>query len=327
MTNKLTNRQQFLRIASLWACLLAWLPLPGCAKPPPFNEQAAQQLAPEKRRAYDLIYFSEYYLSAGLMSNRYLTDDEILGRSVPKEGHYLVKISVARRAEFKRMADDGYLPAYVFLHQTPDYVLRYFYADEALDMLAVAAKSGDVSSACALAVLTQRFESEKRRKSIEQEKAEAMALGIKAKHGACLGLHGSRFFSSDVSKEGVVTYSRYDPVGFAFLLEAARQGYFIAFSKLHGLRGHELERSNYVLSSSLPLERYLCWGRLVEQYARGSGINTNTLMWTFRGSPFHSRPPSIDPKYFPILDKYDPGVIPLTVQVATPELCLQLETQ
>ncbi|MFS2035560.1 hypothetical protein ACEN8I_16180 [Polaromonas sp. CT11-55] len=301
--------------------------LTSCAQPPPFDYEAAKRLSAEKRREYDVIYFNEFYLSAGVMSNRYLSEDEIVGRTVPSEGNYLEKASVARRAEFRRMADAGYLPAYVFLHQTPEYVLQYSYADEALGMLAAAAKAGDASAACALTAMTRRFDSVKRRKSIAQEQTAAMAIGLKANHGACLVQHGESFFQSAVTKEGVVSYSRYDAAGFPYLFEAARQGYYLAFHLLRNLRGYELQKSNYVLPSSLPLERYLCWGRLVGQYSRSSGIDTQTITWTFRGDPRLGKPPSVDPKYFPILDKYDPAVFPLTVQVATPETCLQLETQ
>lgn len=76
--------------------------LPGCARAdfPPFDHEKAKQLSPEKRRAYDVIFFNEVVVW-NMNSNRY-------GKGVNDS-------FVGRIAEFRRMAGDGYLPAYVAL--------------------------------------------------------------------------------------------------------------------------------------------------------------------------------------------------------------------
>ncbi|MDP1634504.1 MAG: hypothetical protein Q8L69_07455, partial [Gallionellaceae bacterium] len=76
--------------------------LPGCARAdlPPFDHEKAKQLSPEKRREYDVVFFNEVVVW-NMNSNRY-------GKGVNDS-------LVGRIAEFRRMAGDGYLPAYVAL--------------------------------------------------------------------------------------------------------------------------------------------------------------------------------------------------------------------
>ena len=280
--------------------LFALLPLMGYAHDalPPFDYAKAKQLSEDKRRAYDVVFFNEIVIW-NKNSNRYGANQKIPG--------------VGRDAEFRRMASNGYLPAYVALRLLD--IVRGSERDDpaALAMLLKAANEGDASAMCAFLWMPIK------RSMLSYTKSRALGLkmeerGLVKKHPACMATRGmENLFGNvpDIPKD--------TKAGKALLLESARQDYYLAENALFDLRELKALAGKFDFSNKDELKRTLCWGRLAEQHTNWAGFdNFLGLLRDYARS--NNRPDLVEMSH-----PYDPRRVPITQPVVKPEDCIQLE--
>jgi len=314
--------------------------LSGCsgADLPAFDAEKAKALSEEKRRAYDLIYFNEM-ATWNLSTNRHITEYEA---THPKElGKDVGRFGRKREEEFRAMALDGYLPAYVALRLFDLQWGKRFADKQAALMLLDAGENGDVSAMCAAGIMAAMKELNEKLPDFAERRGRLLTRGAEQGHGACLAVRGARFRYIEVAPDGIpVLRQSFDAEkGLPDLLESARQGYYSAHVSLYHIRELELERKNFQVSGPLELERVLCWGRLAQQHSNWAGFDVflsklNGILprdlypdRLDRIDPAGSRRAKVPPEYFPLLDAYDPSKIPITRKLVTTEKCIGLERQ
>lgn len=274
--------------------------LPGYARAdlPPFDHEKAKQLSPEKRRAYDVIFFNEVVVW-NMNSNRY--------------GKEFAASNYGRDAEFRRMAGDGYLPAYVALRLLDIVGGNERNDPEAVAMLQKAADEGDASAMCA-------FEAIPLFKTIRSDE-ERIALGLKMEerglalgHPACMAYRGTSYlFGLDI---GVPKDTK---AAMPLLLESARQGYYRAAYSLFSLRYGKALARQFDFTDLKEFKRALCWGRLAEQHTNWAGFDY-FLELLGNYAKANDRSDLLELSY-----PYAPRRVPITETVVKPEDCIKLE--
>ncbi|MFH2139225.1 MAG: hypothetical protein ABII63_00355 [Pseudomonadota bacterium] len=282
----------------LFALLL--FPLLGCARDelPSFDSQKAAQLSPEKRREYDVIFFNEIAVW-NMNSNRY---SQAPGAPF-----------IERDAEFRRMAADGYLPAYVALRLLNIKRGSERNDPEAVAILVKAAEDGDASAMCAISAipLFQTIKSDEERITLKKKMAEA---GVVLRHPACLARKGAGYLLH--GDQGELRESK---EAMPFLLDTASQGYYSPAYLLFSLRYGKALRKKFDFSNQKELKRTLCWGRLAEQHTNWAGFDH--FLGLLRDYARANDRPDLVEISFP----YDPRLVPITQTVVKPEDCIQLE--
>jgi len=274
--------------------------LSSCARAdlPPFDYEKAKQLSPEKHREYDVIFFNEVVVWR-MNSNRY--------------GKGIGDSNIGRHTEFVRMAEDGYLPAYVALRLLD--IVRGNELDdpEAVAMLLKAADEGDASAMCA-------FEAVPLFKTISSDE-ERIALGLKMEergvalgHPACMAYKAARYLFG--LKSGVPQDIK---AAMPLLLASARQGYYVAARSLFGLRYGKALARQFDFTDLNEFKRALCWGRLAEQHTNWAGFDM------FIGLLKDYARINDRPDLLALSAPYDPRLVPITQTVVRPEACIQLE--
>lgn len=273
----------------------------GCARAdlPPFDYEKAKQLSPEKRSEYDVIFFNEVVVW-NMNSNRYGKgiNDSYLGRD----------------AEFRHMAEAGYLPAYVALRLLD--IVRGNERDDpdAVAMLLKAADAGDASAMCAFEAipinsLDEASYAERRARGLRMEE-RGFALG----HPACMANRGTSYlFGLDT---GVPQDTK---AAMPLLLESARHGYYRAAYSLFSLRYGKALAGKFDFADKRELKRALCWGRLAEQHTNWAGFDY-FLELLGNYAKTNERPDLVELSY-----PYAPRRVPITETVVKPEACIQLE--
>lgn len=283
---------------SLLALIL--IPLISCARDelPPFDYEKAKQLSPEKRREYDVIFFNEVAVW-NMNSNRY-------GPGV--ETPY-----IGRDAEFRRMAADGYLPAYAALRLLD--IRRGNERDdpEALSLLLKAAEAGDASAMCAFMAIPFK------RSMLSDEKRVAISRGLtgrgsELRHPACMARKGAGYLL------GVWPSTSKDiKAAMPLLLESARQGYYDPAYLLFSSYLEKALSRQFDFSDLNEFKRSLCWGRLAQQHTNWAGFS-HFLGLLQDYARENDRPDLLELSY-----PYDPRRVPITQTVVKPEDCIQLE--
>lgn len=267
---------------------------------PPFNSARASQLSAEKRRQYDAVFFNEIAIW-NMSSNRYGPD--------------VMASSAARKADFKRMAEDGYLPAYVALRLLN--IVRGVELEdkEALDMLVKAAEEGDVSAMCAFVWMPVN------RKLLPYEKSKVLgrqmeARGLAMGHQACMASRGIKYLFGRVPEIPQDTKK-----AMPLLLESARQGSYVAARSLFDIRNLKALSNQFDFTNQPEFERALCWGRLAEQYTNHAFFdNFLGLLRTYARA--NDRQDLVEMSY-----PYDPRRVPILHTVVKPEDCINLEKE
>lgn len=288
------------KLAPLIILVLMLMPLTGCARDelPPFDYEKAKQLSPEKRREYDVIFFNEVAVW-NMNSNRY-------GSGV--ETPY-----IGRDTEFRRMASDGYLPAYAALRLLD--IRRGNERDdpEALALLLKAAEAGDASAMCAFMAIPFK------RSMLSDEKRVAISInlterGSELRHPACMARKGAGYLAK--GDQGELQESK---AAMPLLLESARQGYYDPAYMLFSLRYGMALRRQFDFSDLNEFKRSLCWGRLAQQHTNWAGFS-HFLGLLQDYARVNDRPDLVELSY-----PYDPRRVPITQTVVKPEDCIQLE--
>lgn len=284
----------------MFLLVLTLTPLTGCARDelPPFDYEKAKQLSPEKRREYDVVFFNQVVVW-NMNSNRYGSD--------PRAS------SVGRVTEFKRMAADGYLPAYVALRLLDIEHGRERNDPEAVAMLVKAAEEGDASAMCAFSAmpLWKTIPSDEERISLGKKWAEA---GAALKHPVCLARKGAGYLLH--GNQGELKESK---DAMPFLLETARQGYYRPAYLMFSLRYGRALKNQFDFSNIKEFKRTLCWGRLAEQHTNWAGFD-HFLGLLRDYAREHDRLDLVE-----MSRPYDPRFVPITQPVVKPEDCIQLE--
>ena len=266
------------------------------AAEPPFDREKANALSPEKRRQYDVVFFNEIVMW-NENSNRYRQDGF-------KE----------RKAEFQRMAADGYLPAYVALRLTNITSGTTTHDPEALQMLLRAAADGDLSATCAVGVIPTEEGLWPERVRLETS-LKMMIAGADKGHLACKARYGGSKLLG-VFEEIPVDRAAAMPM----LLESAQAGYYIAIKSLFSLRQRQVFKGQFDFSDNAELQRALCWGRLGEQQTNWTGFTY--FLEKLRGYARAKNNPGLMAEAL----RLDPKRVPITQQAVTPTDCIQLET-
>lgn len=275
--------------------------LSGCARAdlPPFDYEKAKQLSPEKRRAYDVVFFNEVVVW-NMNSNRY--------------GSGIGASNIGRDAEFRRMAEAGYLPAYVALRLLD--IVRGNELDdpEAVAMLLKAADEGDASAMCAFAVIPINSHEES---SYAERSARGLRMverGFALGHPACMASKGIQYLFGKTS--GIPQNTK---AAMPLLFESARQGYYRAAGALFSLRYQKALAYQFDFTDLSEFKRALCWGRLAEQHTNWAGFDMFIgLLKDY--ARVNNRPDLLE-----ISAPYDPRRVPITQIVVKPEACIQLE--
>jgi hypothetical protein len=270
----------------------------GCSRAelPPFDFEKWKTLSPEKRQQYDVVFFNEMQ-TWNVNSNRY----------PPGQSH------LERRAEFERMAADGYLPAYVAVRLAGIWPAEERHDPEALQMLLDEAARGDVSAMCAVVVMPIKnsllTEEDRRNLGLKM-----MTTAAQRGHGACMGSYGGALLLGNVP--GIRSNAQ---AAMSLLFESARQGYYVAASRLFYVRQARSFKGEFDFTDRLELERAMCWGRLAEQHTNWAGFS-NFLGRLRDHARANNRPDLIEASY-----RLDPKRVPITERAVKPEDCIRLE--
>lgn len=260
-----------------------------------FDYEKYKVLSIEKRNAYDVIFFNELE-TWNLNSTRY-SDSDVYGR----------------RNEFKRMADDGYLPAYAALRLIQVIPATLRYDTEAFDMLLKAAEQGDASAMCAVDRMPLISELHQYRydniNKIFYAKKSA-ELG----NGACMALYGRELLLGNAER---TKQSREKAL--PYLFESARLGYYVSFKAFFQKPLIAVLQHQFDFSNEHNVKRAMCWGRLSEQHTSWSFFDS----FLSELKDYALKNNRID--LLEMSKAYDPRFVPGTVKVVNPEDCIKLE--
>jgi hypothetical protein len=165
---------------------------------------------------------------------------------------------------------------------------------------------------CAVAALPLR-ENWKGRDSVAI-KTEFVRRGAEKQHPACLAQYGSWLLL------GVFPGIPKDPdAAKPLLLEAAKQGYYLAVERLFRIRYSRANSNAFDFADEKELSRALCWGRLAHQYTTTSGFNL-FLEELRTYAREHNRADLMKESY-----RLDPKRVPASTQVVTAPQCVKFE--
>lgn len=233
--NRLTVLSALLLVAGIYA---------ACAQPRigEFDWDRYRTITPEKRRQYDQLFFNEME-TWNMNSTRYGLDSP--GKK--------------REHDFRNMAADGYLPAYVAV-RIFGFEGGYVFSDtEAYKILMQAAEKGTGSERCALSPIHHwagfgmdgRFLKEIDQAFLDRQ----FQLGVDAGHFGCQYLYAVRYqygrggFAKDLARAT------------EYFIQSAAQGYYPAQI---GLAFFYREIG---ITSVRDAERMLCWSALAHQHS------------------------------------------------------------
>jgi hypothetical protein len=269
---------------------------------PPFDYEKAKTLSPEKRRQYDLVFFNE------IETWQYNTQ-RFPGPNA----------NAQRKAEFQRMADDGYLPAYVAIRLLGIFPAEERIDSEALNMLIREANAGDISAMCAVSrmPITQKNWQQKdvvAQKDVREILTRFVRDGARRGHGACEADFGSWLLLGNFP--GVAEDRN---AAMPLLLDSAKQGYFLPASRLFVIRFLKALKKEFDFGDNAELARALCWGRLAQQHTNWTSFDV--FLGLLRDyARANNRPDLMEQSY-----RLDPTRAPITEQAVKPEDCIHLE--
>ena len=107
--------------------------------------------------------------------------------------------------------------------------------------------------------------------------------------------------------------------GIPLLLESARQGYYVAVSRLFYSRQAKVFTNEFDFTNRTELNRALCWGRLAEQHTNWAGFDH------FLGKLRDYARANNRPDLMEQSDRFDLKRVPNTEKAVKPEDCIQLE--
>ncbi len=286
--------------------IMLWIPalcafMSGCAHAdlPPFDYEKAKHLSIEKHREYDVIFFNEVVVW-NMNSNRY--------GSRPEDS------SIGRDAEFRGMAEAGYLPAYVALRLLDIRRGSERNDPKAVAMLLKAAEAGDASAMCAFAAISINSYEESSYAERSARRLQMVERGFALRHPACMINKAAGYLFG--LKPGV---SQDLKAAMPLLMESARQGYYGAVSTLFGLRYGKALAQQFDFTDLNEFKRALCWGRLAEQHTNWASFDYFLgLLKDY--ARINNRPDLLE-----LSAPYDPRLVPITQIVVKPEDCIQLE--
>jgi hypothetical protein len=277
---------------------------------PKFDYDKYHALSIEKRNAYDVVFFNELEVW-NMNSTRY-----------PIE-----RYGQERKAEFQKMAADGYLPAYVALRILQINPATIRYDREAFDMLLKAAGQGDASAMCLINNIhleSKLFEyREKNTNGLIYLKKSA-ELG----NGACMAYYGRALLLGNVSE-----IPKDPQKALPLLIKSARHGYYVAHKaffyvplhqvlneKVDTLSGRqEITGSRFDFSDEKALNKAMCWGRLSEQHTSWAYFDS-FIEGLNDYAKANNRADLLE-----MSRAYDPKFVPGTIKIVNPEDCIKLE--
>jgi hypothetical protein len=283
-------------LAVLAATLLALLSACSKADPPPFDFERAKRLSGEKRQRFDLVFFNEM-ATWNEDSHRY-------GRNS----------GPGRKAEFERMAADGYFPAYAALRLVGFSPAEERDDAEALRMLLDEANKGDASAMCAVVAIPTKSALWGNEGARLEAARRMMITAAQRGQGHCLGSYGRAMLYGDIP--GV---PKEPEKGLTLLLESARQGYYRAAQSLFSFRAVKAYKNQFDFSDRKELQRALCWGRLAQQH-------TNWTRLDLFIEQLHNYAREQDRSdLLELAAGVDPRRVPITQQAVTPDDCIRIE--
>jgi len=262
---------------------------------PFFDFEKAKALSLETRRQYDVVFFNDIE-TWNLDSNRYVTDSFI-----------------KRKAEFQQMAHEGYLPAYVALRLLGIWPVEERYDPEALDMLLKQAEAGDSSAMCAILAIPMKRDNW-RRMDMPSIAIKFEREGVAKGHGACMAYYGGSLLLGNSPR---IKQDR--KAAMPLLLESARQGYYVAASRLFYFRYSKVMQNTFDFADDAEVDRALCWGRLAQQHTNWAGFDM--FLNALRKYAHTNNRSDLTEKSF----RLDPQRIPITERAVSPGDCIRLE--
>lgn len=239
----------------------------ACAQPRigNFDWEKYRVLTSEKRQKYDLLFFNEME-TWNMNSTRYGLDD--FGKK--------------REEDFKRMAADGYLPAYVSL--------RIFVFDggnvnrdeKAYDMLLHASENGTGSERCALFPILWWAQVGARDARFLQKVDQSLLdqffrLGVDQGHFGCQYVYATRYLNAEAGFPKNLELAK------KYYVQSAAQGY------LRAQRGLAFFYRQRGITNVRDAEKMLCWSALADQHRAGesfsSGVDAVEQAARLEGSP------------------------------------------
>lgn len=277
---------------------------------PQFDYDKYHALSIEKRNAYDVVFFNELE-TWNMNSTRY-----------PIE-----RYGQERKAEFQKMAADGYLPAYAALRLIQIVPATERYDREAFDMLVKAAEQGDASAMCAIDNMPLEAKLHEHRMHTTNKlflTKKSAELG----NGACMAYYGRALLLGNVSE-----IPKDPKKALPLLIESARQGYYVAHQtffdgpllqvlneKVDTLSGRLDEASHrFDFSDEKALKKAMCWGRLSEQHTSWAYFDS-FIEGLNDYAKANNRADLLE-----MSKAYSPRFVSGTIKIVNPEDCIKLE--
>lgn len=271
-----------------------------------FDWEKYHALKPEKRQKYDLLFFNEME-TWNMNSARYGLDG--FGKK--------------REQDFRRMAADGYLPAYVSL--------RIFVFDggnvnrdeKAYDMLLRASEKGTDSERCALFPILWWAKVGVRDDSflgkVDQSLLERfLRRGVDQEHFACQYVYATRYLNAEAGFPKNLELAK------KYYVQSAAQGY------LRAQRGLAFFYRQRGITNVCDAEKMLCWSALADQHRAGesfsSGVDAVEQAARSESSPV--RDPRIKEQLESLRREWAPiGGEIISKKPSTASQCLSLENK
>jgi hypothetical protein len=277
---------------------------------PQFDYDKYHALSIEKRNAYDVVFFNELE-TWNMNSTRY-----------PIE-----RYGQERKAEFQKMAADGYLPAYAALRLIQIVPATERYDREAFDMLVKAAEQGDASAMCAIDNMPLEAKLHEHRMHTTNKlflTKKSAELG----NGACMAYYGRILLLGNVSE-----IPKDPKKALPLLIESARQGYYVAhkaffYEPLHQVLNEQIDTLSgrldeashrFDFSDEKALKKAMCWGRLSEQHTSWAYFDS-FIEGLNDYAKANNRADLLE-----MSRAYDPKFVPNTIKIVNPEDCIKLE--
>jgi TPR repeat protein len=294
---KLTVVSALLLVAGIYA---------ACAQPRigEFDWDRYRALTLEKRQQYDLLFFNEM---------------ETWNSNSVRYG--LEGFGTKREQDFRRMAANGYLPAYVAV-RIFGFEGGYVFSDaKAYEMLLQAAESGTGSERCALFRIRWQARGWSKDQSflenIDQATLDRFCrMGVDEGHFGCQYVYAIRYqHEQDGFPKDLALAEKY-------FIQSAAQGYFPA------QRGLAYVYRKRGIASARDAERVLCWAALADQHKPGaaffSAVYDVERAARSKDSPIHE--PHAREKLESLLKEWAPiGGELIPKKIPTVSECLTLE--
>ncbi len=251
MTSYLSELSTRIKLSIVFVSLLAAGIYAACAQPRigEFDWDKYYALTPEKRRQYDLLFFNEME-TWNMNSTRY----------------GLEEFGKKREQDFRRMAADGYLPAYVAVRIFGFQGGNVYSDTEAYEMLLRAAETGTGSERCALSPIrwwTMFGQETSFLKDVDQATLDRFyRLGIDDGHFSCQYVYAVRY------QHGRDGFPKDLALAEKYFVQSAAQGYFPA------QRGLAFSYIGQGIKNVAEAERMLCWAALADQHLAGAAFSS-----------------------------------------------------